>query len=150
VSEVGILFDMPSHSVPRGGDRRRKGKLGHWPAMMIPTLDPFRRMADSSGSGQSSFQGQPLKEKFYGLEYRRFLCHQPPFCNKSIRSKRANTAAAVAQRVAKRALNPSTIVGCESTASRSADAEICAIIAACTVPIISPASAARTVQPRIL
>jgi hypothetical protein len=41
VSEVGILFDMPSHSVPRGGDRRRKGKLGHWPAMMIPTLDPL-------------------------------------------------------------------------------------------------------------
>jgi hypothetical protein len=29
-------------------------------------------MADSSGLGQSLFQGQPLKEEFYGLEYRRF------------------------------------------------------------------------------
>jgi hypothetical protein len=29
-------------------------------------------MADSSGSGQSLFQSQPLKEEFYGLEYRRF------------------------------------------------------------------------------
>jgi hypothetical protein len=26
-----------------------------------------RRLADSSGSGQSLFQGQPLKEEFYGL-----------------------------------------------------------------------------------
>ena len=29
-------------------------------------------LADSSGSGQSLFQGRPLKEEFYGLEYRRF------------------------------------------------------------------------------
>ena len=34
------------------------------------------------------------------------------------------------QRSANKALNPSTIVGCESTASRSVDAAICAIVAA--------------------
>src|ERR1700753_1995923 len=44
---------------------------------------------------------------------------------------------------AKSALKPSTIVGWESTASRSAVAGIFATITACTVPIISPASAAR-------
>ena len=53
------------------------------------------------------------------------------------------------QRDAKSALKPSTMVGWESTASRSVVAGIFAIITACTVPIISPASAAMIVQPRI-
>jgi len=59
------------------------------------------------------------------------------------------TSVAAAQRAAKSALNPSTMVGWERTASRSLAAGIPAIMAACTVPIISPASAARMVHPRI-
>ena len=39
-----------------------------------------RRTADSSRSGQSLFQGQPLKEEFYGLEYRRFQLMVVPRC----------------------------------------------------------------------
>ena len=70
------------------------------------------------------------------------------FVDGEIAARRAKSA--VAQRAAKRALNPSTMVGWESTASRSVVAGISAIITACTVPIISPASAARMVHPRIL
>ena len=55
----------------------------------------------------------------------------------------------VAQSAAKRALNPSTIVGWESTASRSVVACISAMITAWTVLIISPAPAASMVHPRI-
>jgi hypothetical protein len=45
-----------------------------------------------------------------------------------------------------RALNPSTMVGWDSIASRSLVAGIPAIMNACTVPTISPASAARMVH----
>src|ERR1700693_6279294 len=70
------------------------------------------------------------------------------FVDGEIAARRAKSA--VAQRAAKRALNPSTMVGWESTASRSVVAGISAIITACTVPIISPASASRMVHPRML
>jgi len=114
---------------------------------------------DGAGDRRASDARHPQRSGVFmdhpGFGRFRFCCTFPvsdlpdAFADAGNCSRHAKAAVAVAQRAAKRALNPSTIVGWERTASRSLVAGIPAIMNACTVPIISPASAARMVHPRI-